>query len=227
MNVYQTMQQLRRYIDEDDATFVTDNDLATWLEMAYSEFREMVCETAPEIYMTNVDITLAGSNEYDLANPPGGATPLLGAKAVNRLQRLYRVAVSTSSATPDTYIRAYANPAIFSNRAFGWQDGYTLFGTKLKFSSRTTGTVRLEYVADSSVDWSKYASVDNEFIDDLTPFHSMIALMAAQYYQIADAATNAILNEQLSSRRVRLLAFLSQERLPESSLYVESRPEDW
>tara|TARA_R110000751_G_scaffold80490_2_gene162453 strand:+ start:1098 stop:1781 length:684 start_codon:yes stop_codon:yes gene_type:complete len=227
MNVTQVMGQLRRYIDEDDATFVTDADLSTWLEMAYNEFREMVCETAPEIYMTQTDITLASSNEYDLANPPGAAIALLGPNAVARLYRLYRVAVSTSSSTPDTYIRAYANPALFSNSSFAWQDGYTLTGSKIKFSARSSGTVRLEYVTDSTVDWSKYGPADNEFIDDLTPFHSMIALLAAQYYQIADAATNAILDKQLVSRRQRLMSYLTQDRLPESSLYVESRPEDW
>ena len=227
MNVTQCMAQLRRYIDEDDATFVTDADLSTWLEMGYNEFREIVCETAPELYMTQTTITLASSNDYDLANPPGGAPALLGPNAVARLHRLYRVAVSTSTATPDVYIRAYANPALFANEPFNWKDGYTLVGTILKFSSRTTGNVRLEYVTDSTVDWTLYGPADTEFIDNLTPFHSMIAMMAARYYQIADAAANAVLNQQLEARGKRLLSYLSQERLPEASTYVESRPGDW
>ena len=37
MNVTQVFNQLNRFIDESDTTFVTNEDRSTWLEMAYNE----------------------------------------------------------------------------------------------------------------------------------------------------------------------------------------------
>tara|TARA_R110000751_G_scaffold106797_2_gene202915 strand:+ start:189 stop:431 length:243 start_codon:yes stop_codon:yes gene_type:complete len=79
----------------------------------------------------------------------------------------------------------------------------------------------------SQVDWTKFAPTDNEFIDNLTPFHSIIAMLAAQYYQVADGAANQVLDRQLQVRLKQLEQFLAQERTPDGAHYVEDRMDTW
>ena len=227
MNVTQVMQQLNRMIDEADSTYVTDSDRSTWLEMAYNELRERVAGTAPEIYMKSATITLAGTNTYDLANPPVGGLTLLGPNATERLYRLYRVSLANSNGTVNRYIRAYADPKIFSNMSFVTGSGWTLTGSRILISTSFNGTLTLDYIPMSQVDWTKFAPADNEFIDDLTPFHSIIAMLAAQYYQIADGAANQVLDRQLQVRLAQLEQYLAQERTPDGAHYVEDRMDVW
>ena len=227
MNVYQVFQQLNRYIDEDDNTFVDGDDRSVWLEMAYNEFREHVVGVAPEIFMKRATITMDNSNEYDLANPPVGGLTLLGANATERLYRLYRISVENADGSVSRYLQPIANPMAFSNQDTSVGNGWTLTGTRLLTSGRSSADLRLEYVPMSTVDWTKTLASDNEFIDDLTPFHSLIALMAAQYYQVADAAANSVLDRQMQMRLSKLDEYLAQERTPEGAHYVEGRVDDW
>lgn len=227
MNVTQVMQQLNRMIDEADTTYVTNDDRSQWLEMAYNELRERVVGTAPEIYMKSATITMANANEYDLANPPLGGLTLLGPNATERLYRIYRVSVPNADGSVNRYIRAFADPKIFSNMKFAWGSGWTMTGTRLIISSPTSGNLAIDYVPMSEVDWTKFAPADNEFIDDLTPFHSIIALLAAQYYQVADGAANQVLDRQLQVRLKQLEQYLAQERTPDGAHYVEERSGDF
>ena len=227
MNVTQVFQQLNRFIDEADTTFVTDADREQWLEMGYNEFRERVIGVAPEIYMKSTALTLANSSTYDLANPPLGGVTLLGPNAVERLYRIYRVSVPNADGSVSRYIPAFANPKLFTNMKFAWGSGWTLTGTTLLISSPISGTVTIDYIPMGEVDWTKHAPADNEFIDDLTPYHSIIALLAAQYYQVADAAANAVLDRQLQARVKQLEHYLAQERTPDGAHYVEDRMDNW
>ena len=227
MNVTQVFNQLNRFIDEADSTYVTDADREQWLEMGYNEFRGHVVGVAPEIYMKNATITMDNSLSYDFASPPAGGLTLLGANATERLYRIYRVSIPNTDGSINRYLPAFANPAIFSNIKFSYGTGWTLTGTRLVLSGPAQGTVRIDYVPMGSVDWTKHAPGDNEFIDDLTPFHSLIALLAAQYYQVADAAANSVLDRQLTMRLKQLDEYVSQERTPTGAHYVEERTDDW
>tara|TARA_R100001463_G_scaffold22736_6_gene54633 strand:- start:7550 stop:8242 length:693 start_codon:yes stop_codon:yes gene_type:complete len=227
MNVTQVMQQLNRFIDEADTTYVTDADRATWLELGYNELRERVVGVAPEIYMKNATLNLNNSPEYDLANPPAGDATLLGPNATERLYRVYRLAIQNDDNTIQRYLPPYADPKIFSNMRFAYSNGWTMVGSKLLISSPVTGKLRMEYVPFSTVDWTKFAPADNEFIDDLSQFHSIIPLLAAQYYQVADGASNAVLDRQLQQRLGQLDQYITQARTPEAAHYVEDRMTDW
>jgi len=227
MNVTQVFDQLNIFIDEADTTFVTDANRESWLEMAYNEFRERVIGVAPEVYMKSATLTLNNTSTYDLANPPAGGVTLLGANATERLYRIYRVSVPNTDGSVNRYLQAYANPKLFQNIRFAYADGWTLTGTKLLIANPISGNVRIDYIPMGQVDWTKHGPADNEFIDDLTPFHSIIAMLAAQYYQVADGAANAILDRQLQDRLRQLQHYVAQERTPEGAHYVEDRMDDW
>ena len=54
-----------------------------------------------------------------------------------------------------------------------------------------------------------------------------IAMLAAQYYQIADGAANPVLDRQLQVRLKQLEQYLAQERTPDGAHYVEDRMDSW
>ena len=177
--------------------------------------------------MKRAQLVFSSTNEYDLAYPPAGGVTLLGPNATERLYRIYRVSVANADGTVASYIPAFADPKIFSNLKFAWVNGWTLTGTKILLSSGMSGNINIDYVPMGSVDWTKFAPTDNEFIDDLTPFHSIIPLLAAQYYQVADGSSNNILDRQLQMRLKQLDQYLAQERTPDGAHYVEDRMDDW
>ncbi len=227
MNVTQLYNQLNRFIDESDETYVTSSDREQWLEMAYNEFRSHVIMTAPEIYMKDATITLDNSLVYDFANPPVGGLTLLGPNATERLYRIYRVSIPNDDGTVNRYLPAFSDPKVFTNVKFAFGTGWTITGSKLVLSGPAQGTLRLDYIPMGSVNWAAHGPADNEFVDDLTPFHSIIALLAAQYYQVGDAAANAVLDRQLQVRMKQLDQYLTQERQPDGAHYVEERMDDW
>tara|TARA_R110000751_G_scaffold63444_3_gene130898 strand:- start:913 stop:1218 length:306 start_codon:yes stop_codon:yes gene_type:complete len=90
-----------------------------------------------------------------------------------------------------------------------------LIGTKLQLSGNRTGKVMVEYVPQSDINWSAPTS----FIDDLTMFHDVIALLAYKQYAIRDGAINQPLMLQLSTRIDNLMEYMV-ERNNNASHYV-------
>ena len=67
MTVAELVSKFRQYIDEPDQTFVSDDDVNTYLDDGYREFRNMVCDINPVIYNVTANITLSNAISHDLA----------------------------------------------------------------------------------------------------------------------------------------------------------------
>jgi len=93
------------------------------------------------------------------------------------------------------------------------------------FATDRTDFFRIEYVPASTVDWTKHGVGDNEYIDDLQDQHPLIALLAAQYYQIRDGAANPVLQNQLAVKRLDLVNYLTQGRNQAGSHYISPQVE--
>ena len=64
----QVKSLFRIYIDEPDVTFVTDDNIITYLDAGYREFRNIVSDICPTIYETFVSYEPASpATELDLA----------------------------------------------------------------------------------------------------------------------------------------------------------------
>ena len=94
-------------------------------------------------------------------------------------------------------------------------DSFLLDGTTLRFPSSYSASLRLKYFPEpiagggapgaGYVDWATGAS----FIDNLSMYHDLIALLAAKQYAILDGAFNEPLMAQLQQRTASLTEYLN------------------
>lgn len=221
MTVTEVVTLFRQYIDEPDQTFVTDAMVVSMLGAAYNEFRWFVSEMDNNVYTYEVTITNTNSSTYDLLN---GAVKVFGADANLTDPRLMKVVAlhSVTNTLINTPLEPVTGPQALAH-IFG---GYYLDGTTLKFSELRSGDLLLryfpQYVAAGAapaiagyVDWSA-----GTFIDNLSMFHDLIALLAAKQYFIMDGAVNEMLMAQMQMRQEDLKRYLTSRGL-DGSQYVQ------
>jgi len=211
MYVEDVYNRFKRYIDEPDQTFVSDAVAQDFLSIGYDEFRAIVESIDPYFYATGVELTLSNQQGYDLATGPD---TILGASPNHpRMSRLLEVLSIDGNGV-------YPWAQVPSGRARRrGERTVQLAGTVLAFSEVVTGTILLIYSPVPNVDWSKTAAGDNEFIDDLTQFHDIIALLAYEQYAVQDGAQNQGIDKLLARRRAALEDYL-QKRAVESTQFV-------
>lgn len=201
----------RIYIDEPDLTFVSDSDVKNYLGAAYREFRDGVCDIDPLIYDVSQDITLTNALSYDLADPPGGQPSFLGSTVTATNGRIIRINNLFKVDSDGLITNIFHHVA--SRAALGIADSaYLLSGTTLYFSRKLTGTYSLHYVPEAPA-WDS-AFVTAGFIDDLTSFHDVIALLATKQYAIQNGAVSEPTVMQLSERVSRLGEYLRERSYP-------------
>jgi hypothetical protein len=205
--------KFRQYIDELDQTFVSDTDVETYLDDGYREFRNMVCDINPMIYNATEDVALSGVREYDLDPVFMGGSPTA---ASGRLVRLNSIIKKDSSGLVTDRLGAVSNVRALD----ATPSSYYLSGTILKFTRKLTGTYTIEYVPVGAVDWTVGPDT---FIDNLTPFHDLIALLAYRQYAIVDGAESEPILRQTATRLGEFQEYL-QARAFDGYDYVQSVP---
>ena len=216
MTPAQVATKFRLYIDEPDQTFVSDDDVETFLDDGYREFRNIVCDVNPMIYNAIQDVTLSDVNVFDLVTgSPSflGATPTATAGRLVRINGFNQV---NSDGDVTTRFTGLTNPT--SLGIVG--SSYYLAGPRLMFSRRLTGTFQMNYVPEGNVTWTGTPST---YIDDLNTFHDLIALLAYKQYAIIDGAENQPLLRQALARRTEFFEYL-QARAHDGGDYVQHVP---
>jgi len=221
VNVGQVTTLFRNYIDEPDESFVSDATVQVSLAVAYEEFRHTVMQYDPQKYETSVSITVSGTT-YDLGEG-ASAVSILGTDANlthPRLIKLNNIASISASGAITRVWRSYGSIQALQRAT----DGYTLQNATLHFASTVAATLKVYYVPDaaynaalsSGIDWSTAAT----YIDDLAPFHDMIALYAAQQYNVLDGASAEPQQLLLGQREVKLMEYLNFRQGP-ANQYVQ------
>ena len=216
MTTAELIVKFRQYIDEPDQTFVSDSDVSTYLADGYREFRNMVCDINPVIYNTTQNITLSNAISHDLANVD---PKLLGADAVaspGRMVRLNTIVKRNSEGRISERLEAVSNEQALDVVPCS----YYLANTILRFSTRLTGTYEVNYVPESTVNWT---DGNANFIDNLTPFHDLIALLAYRQYAIVDGAESEPILRQASTRISEFREYL-QARAYDGYDYIQTVP---
>ena len=210
MNTGEVVSLFKQYADEPDATWLTDADIEVYLDRGYEEFRRIVTQQDPYVYYSTV--TLDYTNDvYDLASA-ASAVRILGASLTHsRLEYLTGVHAVNDAGNIIWTFQIVPNYRTLNSVV----QAAMLIGTKLQLSGNRTGKVMVEYVPQSDIDWS----VATGFIDDLTMFHDVIALLAYKQYAIRDGAINQPLMLQLSTRIDDLMEYMV-ERNNNASHYV-------
>lgn len=179
-------------VDEGDFSWLTATQRQLALSNAEAQYRRQVTRGDPYYYATSVDLTFSNQREYDLA---GGAIKVLGPTPTAPNKRMTRLLSLLKLNTSGEVVAAYENEAHVGvlqvpgpNYDIDFGAGsFVLRGTVLRFRQLQTTPARLWYVPESSVDWTKTAPGDNEWVDDLIQFHEVIALLAyGTYYAIRD-----------------------------------------
>ena len=203
MNVNEVATAFRVYIDEPDQTFVNDAQLELWLERAYDDFRAMVTEIDPYVYARQQVYSLSNARTLDLA---AVAPPILGSTAAAgaRIYQLINIYEIESTALPNNIVNVLS-PSVSETSTYEHRSNYTLRGTELVFPAEVTMDIRLDYIPEPNVTWAGLGAV---YIDDLTRFHDIIALVGYLQYAIVDAASNQELNTQLMRRMEQLKSYL-------------------
>ena len=205
--------KFRQYIAAPDQTFVSDADVEIYLDDGYREFRNMVCDINPMIYNATHDVTLSGVREYDLDPAFMGTNPTA---PPGRLVRLNSVIKKDSSGLVTERISAVSNVRALEVTP----SSYYLSGTILKFSRKLTGDYTIEYVPEGDITWTGSPS---EFLDNLTPFHDLIALLAYRQYAIVDGAESEPILRQTATRLREFQEYL-QARAFDGYDYVQTVP---
>ena len=212
MNTAEVFSLFKQYADEPDATWLTDADIQIYLDRGYEEFRRIVIQQDPYIYYETVTLDFT-SDEYDLADP-ASAVRILGSSipvGTKRLEYLTGVHAANSSNKIIWTYQIVPNYRALHSVA----QSAMLIGSKLKLSGNRTGKVLVEYVPEVDIDWT----LATGFIDDLTMFHDVIALLAYKQYAIRDGAVNQPLMMQLATRINNLMEYIV-ERNNNASHYV-------
>jgi hypothetical protein len=211
--VSEVTTMFRQYIDEPDQTFVTDAMVTTMLAQAYREFQWIVSQVDENIYTASVDITVTSASSYDLtlaANP----VRIFGLDA-NLTHPRFRKLISLFTVNSDGTANQPLRPLTSQESLSVASDSFLLDGTTLRFPSSYSASLRLKYFPEpiagggapgaGYVDWATGAS----FIDNLSMYHDLIALLAAKQYAILDGAFNEPLMAQLQQRTASLTEYLN------------------
>lgn len=229
MNAAAIAQYMRRLIDDPGVVRLPYSLQATMLEIAYEEFRNL----APwEVWERHYDPPLmTGQYNIDLDGilfyTDAGVPPVEA--LASRLTRVVLVDYVTGGILgtfqPATSWETLgqipnASAAMLSNYAWTGQR-YWLDGKILRFSVPVSGQVQIWYLPTETVNWqAAIAPGANVFVDNLTQFHDIIALLAAEQYYIQQAQPNQMLELQLRRRTDKMMEFFAQARSGKASRYV-------
>lgn len=208
----------RFIVDEPDQTFLPDAAIGPLLAIAYDEFRFFVTDIDPNRFHKVLTTPVITTNEFDLA---AGVNPIMGPNVVNdgdRLQQIIRVTTQSLGTTPPigTILEPVYSYESLISPGYTWPNKYMLQDTKLLFQTVPSAVIRVEYIPQTSVDWTNLSTGPipaPEWVDDLIQFHDCIALIAAKQYAMIDSATSAQIMMQYNMRMGQLKEFLTRGML--------------
>lgn len=226
MNTLEVADLFRNYCDESDATFMDNQQIATYLNLGYEQFRKIVTEQDNNYYYNIAQIVPIGQT-YDLADSANPVRILGRFPTDLPMYRLLRVGyangASYSSGTIVNYAPLYLKPGRTTVDVTNGINMYMYINNNLLFSNNMVQSpIIIEYIPKALVDigpapvppnpigtrifepYFTVASITNpanaRFIDDLSEFHDIIALLAYRQYAIKDFATNPVLEAHRTER---------------------------
>jgi hypothetical protein len=217
------MRYFEMVIDESDNTFVNATDKALFLKLGHNEFRTIAFEETPLDMVSSVNFTLAGVRTIDLSTlvPDDAGSVLLSnsiTTSTRTMLKLHSVAMMSGTdvsyyydlVVDNTNITDYPYPILATPIAW-------LRASTLRFATDQTGTIRVNYLKESDVN---FAGVDL-FVDNFPQFHPLIAMFAAKHYSVIDNGVNEQLEAKTASFTQEMKSFLASTRVPRGAQWVQ------
>tara|TARA_R110000796_G_scaffold69117_2_gene157873 strand:+ start:3898 stop:4644 length:747 start_codon:yes stop_codon:yes gene_type:complete len=247
MLVREVAALFRDYCDEPDTTFLTAANAADYLRLGYSKFRDIIVAADPNFYAISADFTLAGNvDEFDLG--PAGAAPtfkLMGQDDIvlpsrltgPRLAQIINLVRLDGNNDRLWYLRPVGNLQQLDQLSNDNQR-FALVNTTLHFTYKTNATYRLWYVpaddfmagvaGNTGVDWATGVIATNDvYIDNLHPYHDLIALLAYKQYAMRDGMMSPVVQQQIVERTNALKHYITEGINLGSNQVVHVQTETW
>ena len=207
----------RQYVDEADATFLSNQNVVDFLNIGWQEMMTIGAEidsnaggwTQTENYINVQAVSL------DLATvAPAIGNQIMGAApTAARLYRLMRI--SRCEAVAPFGVRWYLIPCNSLVVLRNDVNRFMLRGTELLFNG-TVDNIKIEYIGTTlgaPFTLANIATGGGVYIDEISCwFWDLIVLLACKHYMIKDFAGNPILVSQLDIRTKELKEYLSTGR---------------
>ena len=220
----------RKYTDESDTTFLTDEDVALYLYLGYSDFRQFVENIDYYAYKKTASYTGVSTQELDLANAgilgPNimGSTPTLPDNKVKTILRIY--APNPPGADILFFFTPVQNREALYSIPNDYLTKYCLEDTTLFFSTEpTNSSINIDYQPITPTTMFTTANIQpgaNIYIDEFEAFHDLIALMAYEHYAIRDVAENPMVTRRMVMRKQQLNDYITRGRNERANRFVIS-----
>lgn len=228
MTTIEVADIFRNYCDESDATFLDDAQVANYLNIGYNQFRKIVTEQDNNFYYRSVVITPSTSS-YDLAASTNPVRIMGEFPTDLPMYRLLRVSYSSGIFNTNNNQPIYLKPGRSTVDVLAGINMYVLLGSQILFSNNVDGNILIEYIPKALINTGlapappapvgtiltdpifTVASITTtpRFIDDLSEYHDIIALLAYRQYAIKDFASNPVLETHRTERMEDLKDYLA------------------
>lgn len=249
MNTLEVADLFKNYCDESDATFMDNAQVASYLNLGYDQFRKIITEQDNNYYYNITQIVPTGQS-YNLAlstNPVRILGQFPTDLPMYRLLRVgYANGAASSAGTLTNYAPLYLKPGRTTVDVTNGINMYMYFAQSLLFSNNMVQSpILIEYVPKALRDvgaapapappgtrlYDPYFTTTNttvagSYIDDLSEFHDLIALLAYRQYAIKDFATNPVLEAHRTERIEDLKDFFASGASWAARTFVIGTDED-
>lgn len=200
----------RQYIDEPTQDFVTNSQLAGWLEQAYREFRALVSQKDQNYLSREHQISATGTftDLKGILLPPNPTQPQM-----QRLLRVLQYSAPGNSQYPVILAPVPSLEGLKSALNSNWTGAYFLDrGTgRLWVNGNVSGVpLTLQYIPEPNINWATAIAPGSTVAleDGLDDWHEMIALLACRRYFIRDGVTNKVVDGLIKESKSTLFAYL-------------------
>lgn len=229
MYVDQVASLFRKYTDESDTTFLTDEDVAEYLYLGYSDFRQFVENIDYYSYKKTANYVGVTTQVLDLAAAGGLGPNIMGpapTSADNKVKTILRLYAPNPGGDIQFFLTPVQNREALYSIPNDYLTKYCLEETTLFFSAvPTNNIIAIDYQPITPVTLFTVAALTpgaNVYIDEFEAFHDIIALMAYDHYAIRDVAENPLLTRRLIMRKQQLVDFITRGRLERANRFVIS-----
>tara|TARA_R100001244_G_scaffold130924_2_gene103508 strand:- start:470 stop:1132 length:663 start_codon:yes stop_codon:yes gene_type:complete len=181
------------YMDESDASVLSDARISAYLNMGYSDFWLETTRILPHAYMTYFDVAFGGSDTVDLSVAPNRIMQAATLDGSRLTQAFVLTEVETGRLIGAPYKGTRALRSMRSGQEYKW----SLQGTRLMLDHISSKTLRLFYSYKNAITWTEATDP----VDSYEVGHSLVPCFAYEHYAIRDAA----LNQPLEVRKARLM----------------------
>jgi hypothetical protein len=220
MTIQQIARLFRQFVDEPNKTFLTDDDVKLYLQIAYDQFREIAFQIDPKVFTeTLANLPITTQNVIDLTQSPivaGGSNSILGnlAYASGRTMLHITDVVQTQVLGDLTTIQAVLRAAGSYNDLYVPDllaaPSYYLQGDFLYLSGvySTAGNLTILGVKQQPVSlWSNLNAITPPDTTTIN-YHDLIALLAYRNYAVRDGALQQATEAQLAQRTNEFKEFI-------------------